>query len=272
MSLLDKVESSAQDAQESGQAVDTSVNVDVTGADASASAENAGDDTGHQHGEDFLEALKNEDVYKDGLYFGKYKTMEEAAKGIKELKGKLDQKNVSAPEEYDFSELKIEGYDDAKFDPEHPLAKELLPLMKEKNIPQEAAADMAKAFMAWELSQMPDPDKEIEKLGPQWKEQIQAVADYAKGLPKEDEAVRDAIVNATKTAEGVQMITHFMNKQASVTVPDNADDFSRKSAREWEEEAFAYRDKHSATIDSDKKQQDHYDNLLSKAAQASAKR
>jgi hypothetical protein len=219
-------------------------------------------------GEDLMEALKDEAVFKDGLYAGKYKSLGEWAKATQELNGKLREKGAQAPDEYDFSEIKIDGHDDVKFDPEDPFAKAMLPVMKKHNISQEAAAELAAEFMKTQVGQVVNSEEELKKLGGDWKDQLTKVNDFAKEkLADADDDVKNELNLLTTTAAGVKLANALMGSGASV-IPDDGDDYSHKSAQEWKDEAFDYREKHKATFDSSPDQQKIYDELLTKGIKA----
>lgn len=210
--------------------------------------------------------MKNPEVYKDGKFFGKYKSLGEVGKGLKELTGKMVN-GSKAPDKYDFSKVKVEGHDDLKVDLEDPMSKAILPLLKKHNISQEAADDLAQAYLSTTMAGMVDPDKEFASLGKDGPAMVDNIRDVLKDA---DAETRAFVEEATKTAAGVRAMNWALGKQVrdDTPVPGRANGAPQKSAAELKSAAFAYKDQHKNTIEGDETQQGEYNRMMHEAMQA----
>lgn len=206
----------------------------------------------------------DQEFFKDGMFLGKYKNIEELVKGHKNLAELATKKNQKAPAEYDVSQFKVEGLEGFEFDPEHPLSKAALPVFKELGLSQEAANKLIAASLA---AQYVNPKEELKKLHTNEKEAVAIyteVASFVKAnIPEE---LQDAASRFTETADGVKLIKHFMESRLDREIPDGTGQINQgKTWQQLEEEAFAYKDKHSKTIGSNPAQQAEYQRLMSAA-------
>lgn len=228
---------------ETAKAADPAAAASATGGDA---ARGAGEN-GTFSVESFGEAMKNADVFAEGKLFGKYGSWDDAAKGFKELNGKLREKSPGAPETYDLSGVKIEGQPDIKFDPENPVAKVMLPAFKEAGISQEAATKLAGVFMAYEAQNLIDPKVELAALGKDGIAMIDNVKTHVSAVaPKELQA---DIADITSTASGIRVLNWLLKGRTEKTIPTTIENLSdQKSAAEWATEAAEYEKKFKTEI------------------------
>jgi hypothetical protein len=235
---------------------------DTTGDDA-----DLGGDIHERAARELVSSLKNPDVFKDGLYFGKFKNIEEAGKGFKELKTAFDKKAKVAPETYDVSKFKIDGVDDFEFDPEHGLSKVALPFLKKIGATQEEAEELINQALK---AQYVNPRDELKKIHENEKEAIsifQGVKKFvADNVPKE---LQDEAERFTETAAGVKLIRFFMEERLDREIPDSAANGSQaQSYQEMMDAAFDYKEKHKKTIRGNPDQQAEYNRLMEKASRA----
>jgi hypothetical protein len=105
----------------------------------------------------------------------KYKTTADQAKAYAELEKKLGA-FTGAPENYDLSlgdEIGI------KFEADDPLLKELIDTAKEKGVSQEFMTDLLKMHAKALTANIPDPEVEIKKLGPNGPAEVRALSEWA---------------------------------------------------------------------------------------------
>lgn len=210
------------------------------------------------------EDLKNPDVYKNGLFFGKYKNLGEAAKGLKEVVGKMVEK-TKAPDKYDFSKLKIDGLDGVTVDESDPIAQAMLPVLKDLGVPQEQADKLAAAYLKAFMGTQVDPAKEIEALGKDAPAMLENLKELMPTLSKEDQ---EDLLEVTKTAAGVRILNKFSKGRIEADIPAKLPGAEGKSAAALKDEAFAYREKHAKSIEANEEQQKEYNRLMELWAKA----
>lgn len=231
------------------------------GAGGDGSSTNAADFTA----ESFAEALKNEDVYKDGKIFGKYTSIEEAAKGHKELMGQLVNR-PKAPDEYDLGKVAVKDKPDLKINAEDPYTKAMLPVMKKHNISQEAFNDLAAVFLETQAGSFIDSKAEMATLGANAQALVDNVATHV--LAKAPDNLKQKILNVTATADGIEVLNYMLKGKVETPIPVDASTQSKKSSKEWGAEAAEYDKKHKLTIGMDQSQQQHYEHLRKMEAEA----
>lgn len=216
---------------------------------------------------EIIEQLGNEEIFKDGMFLGKYKTLEEMAKGHKSLAEMATKKQPKAPDEYDTKQFKIEGVDGYEFDPEHPLSKAALPVLKELGMSQENANKLINAALK---AQYVDPAAELKKLSDNQEEAVGLFKEVHGFLEQNvPEELRDAAAMFTETADGVKLIKHLMGLQLDRELPDdNGALEAGRSAEQLQQEAFDYYDKHVKTIGNSPNQQAEYQRLMDVAGKA----
>jgi hypothetical protein len=210
------------------------------------------------------EDLKNGDVYKNGLFFGKYKTLGEAAKGLKEITGQV-RNAEKAPDEYDFSKLKVEGHDGLTVDKEDPIAKALLPVMKELNLPQATVEKLAAAYLPAFMGTQIDPKKEMEALGKDGDAMIKNFNEATANAPKE---IKDALDRLDFTADQLRVLNWALAGKVEAAIPARTTTTPTESAAALKDKAFAYKTQHAKTIESNEEQQKEYQNLMDAWARA----
>lgn len=239
-SLLDQANASSESDQAKNDAGDAGQ------VDGKVEEQGASDNLDSSDGEgkvfsqkDFESLAANEDFIKDGKLFGVWNDPDEMIKGVKELRGKVREKNPEAPEKYDFSSIKIEGSDLA-IDEEGELFKAMSPVMKEIGLSQEQAAKLAQTFLGYEASSVVDFESEKTKLGDNWQKVINDVKVHVRDKAPED--LHGVIDEVTQTAEGVRLLSWLAEGKLEGSVPTGGAPVSTKSAQELLDEAMTYRD------------------------------
>lgn len=207
--------------------------------------------------------------YKDkesGLFLGKYKTAREVFEGYKELSGKVREKSPAAPEkpeDYAFT-FADEALKDFKLTMEaDPGWKVMAPIFKEANVTQEQAQKIAEGWLQYQLSTMANPTEERKKLGTEADKIIGDVQTY---LSKRKSQAMGALATlAGNNAEMLKELHFLIQGVGEQNIPPNLNGRSGKSAAELKQDAFDYKQKHAATIDSNPEQQQIYDGMLKAA-------
>lgn len=253
----------------SGTSADDAANKDGQGAEGGSNgdqgvkggeARNEGDFDVNAIGED----LKNGDVYKNGLFFGKYKNLGEAARGIKELTGKMVNAE-KAPDEYDFSKLKIEGHDGLTVDKDDPIAKAMLPVLKELNLPQATVDKLAAAYLPAFMGMQVNEQKEFESLGADGKAMIENFNEMTANAPKD---IKDALDRMPFTADAMRVINWALSGKVEAAIPARSNATPAESAAVLKDRAFAYKQQHVKTIEANPEQQAEYQRLMEIAMKA----
>lgn len=133
----------------------------------------------------------------------KYKTAAEQAKAYNEAQKKLGAFK-GAPEEYD---LEIPDMPDAKFQKDDPLLSSFLEDAKKNNVSQEYVTNLLKTYVNMQKASRPDPDKEMEKLGVNAKQDIQILAQWGDNVLTKEEST--LFKNMMTTAESVRLFEKF---------------------------------------------------------------
>jgi hypothetical protein len=221
-------------------------------------------------GEKYDDFLKTKD--EKGLYLGKYKTVNDLAKGYTELTNKLREKGqAEPPPEYKFDFSKHDSLKDV-FDGEHGLLKTFLPVFKEAKLSQDQANALVEAFAKNELAQMVNPEAELQKLGtPEQQQQLatkirNGVPALVEKAPDEVKAVLSVLENTADGIKTLNFILDTLSRDMGIPASVGKGDFTAgKTAAELRQEAFDYQKLHAATIGGNRAQQAHYDGLLTKA-------
>lgn len=257
----------ADDANKNGGGVSGDANNGANGGEgAGKEAVHDGEFDVNAIGED----MKNPEVYKNGLFAGKYKTLAEWAKGTKEITSKV-REPAKAPDEYDFSKLKIEGHDGVTVDKDDPIAKALLPVMKELGLSQEQADKLAAAYLPAFMAGQPDPAKERAALGDKGDAMIKNFNDTVADAPKE---IKEALDRLPFSADLTRVLDWAFAGKVEAAIPARLNGAEGKNAAQLKQEAFDYKAKHSKTIESNPEQQQEYQRLMDawgKADEAEAK-
>lgn len=185
----------------------------------------------------------------DKLFFGKYKSYEEAEKGFKELQSKLREKAPEAPEEYNFDLSKDEAFvsdlgEDLvnEFNPkEDPRFSVMEEIFKKHNISQEAVDDIVKAQIRFDASLAPDLDAEAKALGDE-REIIMANANHfvQKHLNAEEQEIA---VTLGQSAAGVKLLYKMSQMAGEKPIPTKVESAEAgPSSSELYAQAFAYKD------------------------------
>jgi len=214
-----------------------------------------------------------EDERKGELYAGKYKSVDDLEKGYKEAVQKLTEKQPQAPEEYNFDFTDDEDLKEfSHLEPnlalnDDPLVQEIAPVLKKHNISQEAASDIAKAYLKTELSSAGDPGEEMKKLGDQGQEIIKEVNTFVgKNFSQEEQQVAEQI---GQSAEGVKFLHKLSQMAREKNIPTDATGESFESAGDFIEKAGDLKKKHGGNLYGEAARE--YEKLMDKAAQISMK-
>lgn len=143
------------------------------------------------------------------LLADKYKTVEELEKGYKEAIKTLTEKGKVAPESYELAE-------DLGFDPEDPMLGEFSEVAKKHNLSNEAYNDLVKFKAEMDAKMAPNPEAELEKLGPNANELIQGVSKFYQSKLSAEQY--ESVKAIASTAEGVQILD-TLRKSFSETAP-----------------------------------------------------
>ena len=193
-------------------------------------------------GEEGQENQGQEEEQDEQLILGKFKTYEDLEKGYKEATKKLREKIPEAPEEYSFDftddeafkeyshlDLKLALNDD-------PMAQAVAPIFKKHNISQEAAADIAKAVIKYELGNVRDPGEEKKALGEEADALIQNAESFVqKNFTKDEQQI---LAGLATTADGVRLVNKLRQMSGSKPIPGEGGGAPALSSREYMDKAM----------------------------------
>lgn len=170
----------------------------------------------------------------------KYKTVAEQAKAYKEARKALGALS-GAPEAYDLGEYT------QVLDPEHPALQDFMKYAKENRFSNDAVTKIAETFAKYQESQEPDLTAELEKLGPQGKEKVEVVNNWAKN--NLSEKAFTALSQMPQTAETVELMDEIrqMYLRGRGTIPtaqDHAASFKADSEAAIRSEMNQNRDRY----------------------------
>lgn len=168
----------------------------------------------------------------------KYKTAADLAKAYKALQDKLGQ----APSEYEVKSQNL----DAEFEP----LQDALKLAKSKAVPQEVISAMTEAIDKYLDEFKIDYQAEREKLGADYKEQIDIINNWAKeSLSKPS---YEALFNSLRTAEAFKAMQEIrgiiMNNETSVPNGNQGSLASQSTSADIQAEITANMDKYRDDI------------------------
>lgn len=164
-------------------------------------------------------------------YAGKYNTTEELESGYKELTKKLREKLPEAPEEYVIQladDLNLP--EDINLGVDNPILSAMMPVLKELNISQEGFNGLLGAYLKAEMSLIPNPQEEINKLGAEANTILSENEGFVEQFSDEEKALFDQL---GETAAGNKLI----NKIAKMTKAARTSNVTAKPT-----EAIARRD------------------------------
>lgn len=259
-------------------ASDADTSTTETDTDANTTGNTEGTDTDTSTGSEG----DNEDKSKTstrGKYAGKYDTPEDLEKGykessktVKELQEKIKdfEEKETLPEDFDIvKELKgVQGLpEDLEIDEEDTVFKHMIPALKEAGVSPEQAKHLAAEYIKMELGEIPDKEKEIASLGDNAKETLGKIDKILQGLP---ETQANILRGFTTRADEIQTLVAFAKafQAGEKQIPARGNETPLKTARELEEEAFAYKKANERSIGSNKSQQEHYNTLMQQAQAA----
>lgn len=212
----------------------------------------------------FGDEFKNPEVYKDGKLFGEFADLASVGKALSEARTKAGAA-PKAPDQWDFSAVKLEKFPEAKVDMEDTTAKVMMPLMQKAGLSQEQANILAAGWLEMELSGAIDPQKELAALGREGQAMINNVADIAKTAPKDLQADIEAL---TTTAAGIRVLHWALQGKVEGKISAEIANRPVQSAVELKAAAFKYKEDNAKTIESDPAQQRQYRDMLSAAMAA----
>lgn len=160
----------------------------------------------------------------------KYKSAAEQAKAYNDLEKRLGGFK-GAPDKYDLS---IEGHPDVKFADNDPLIEEWVTEAKAANMSQELMTKSLSTCMKALSANQPDIEAEIQKLGPNGKQEVNAISQWARNEFSDDEY--GTFKSMLNSADGVRLFEKISHKlRASNNAPPN----NRPSHYETEESVLA---------------------------------
>lgn len=198
--------------------------------------EEGGEQVTEENNEETGEDKSGESGKEEKLVFGKYKDIEAAEKGYKELTKKLREKAPEAPEAYNFDlsddeDFKALERDDLNFKlDDDPLAKAVEPVFRKHNISQDAAREIAKEVLKYELAAAPDAAAEKAKLGADAEQMLKSVSAFV-GKSFNDSEKQIAAQIAT-TAEGVKFLEKVSKLAGARNVPDSLGETSAAKTKD----------------------------------------
>lgn len=225
-------------------------------------ATDAGGDDGGQLA--YLDQYKNEE---NGQFFGRYPSIEAVFQSFKEQDSELGrlrrQNSPEIPEsDNDYKFTVGEGDDAQEFSPENDeLLAKFAPVFRELKIPVENANKLFEVWASYQQSQGPDLAAERQKLGDEADNIIGAVETWVTKRGSEG-ALRLAQL-AGSDAELLKEFYGLINATGEQRIPGNTGLSSGgKSRDQLMQDAFAYEEKHKATIRTNPKQQAEYQRLM----------
>ncbi len=246
----------------------------VEGASTSESASK--EELTDQEKETQLEALHHslkELIDEDGKLLGRYNSVTEAKEGIKELRGKVRERQekkleAEVPEEYSFDFSENETLKDVELDTEGPLLKSMLPVFKEAGLTQAQADQVVKTYLEMEQSSAVDFDQIRTDLGENSDEIIMGLTQKFEGLSKEELA---SVNSWMYSAKDVQLLSKLAGVDVGLKVPGRIDAAPAKSADEYQREADSYYVEHKDTIGMNDSQQKHWAHLVKMTTMAASR-
>ncbi len=169
-----------------------------------------------------------------------FKNLSEQAKAYPELRKTLGAQK-GAPEEYEFGEL------GPSIDRDNPVIKDFLIYAKENRLSQDAFSKTMKTYVDYEQSKRPDPNAEIEKVGPDGAQKVTTIQNWVKNNLSKDAA--SALDNLPVTAPDIKMLDELRQLHAKtlskVPVGENpAADFKPLTKQEIENEMYQNRQRY----------------------------
>ena len=151
----------------------------------------------------------------------KYKTAADMAKHTSELEKRLG----TVPDEYDFSQSR---YLDGDYEP----FQELRQLARDKRVPKDVMDKVIDSVDKYMDEFKHDGQEEIKKLGPNAKERITTLENWAKANLSKDSF--EALTGNLRTAEAIQALEELRGKMMSTTpqVPGNDGNIANGSSLE----------------------------------------
>lgn len=149
----------------------------------------------------------------------RFKSVAELGKSYTELEKRFS----AVPEEYDFSKSRY-------LDPDYQGIKELRDLARERRVPNVVIDKMISTIDSFMDESIPDPKKEMEKLGDNAKERIAIVDNWAKAnLTKES---YEALSYSLKSADAIKALEELRGKSMSSnpSIPSGNDNASHGGA------------------------------------------
>jgi hypothetical protein len=215
--------------------------------------------------------------YKDeqGLYFGRYKSIPDAFKGLEELQKELGrikrEKSPEAPETYTpvtLGEDMPETVRGLEIKPdEDPLYQHFAPVFKELALTQEQVEKLVKANIQYSLSQTLDLEAEKKKLGGEAEAIIGDVVHYTQ--KRNTEGMKVLAELAGQNADALKELHMLVKQGGEKAIPGRiGEGVAPKTWQELRDEAWAYRQQHKDTIDSNPSQQQKYQDLMSAMSKA----
>lgn len=199
--------------------------------------------------------------HENGLILGKFKSEEDVIKSYTELERKQSSK-IQVPDKYEIA-LAEEIKD--KFILDNSALDSFYPLFKEAGISNDAANKIIDTFVRREIANEEARLKSIEtELGNNKEEIFSSLRAFASKLGDKGES----FLNLARNAEEVKLLNEIVGMTMTPTIPTKADIDSGRTSESYFEEAFNYQKEHALTISMNKDQQDHYNDLLNKAAKA----
>lgn len=195
--------------------------------------------------------------------------VDEIAKALTHAQKKISEGQYDAPEapeEYKYS-FDVEGLEEGMIADDDPLLERMSNTFKENNIPQDVADKLVNSFLEYELEMAGDPKEEMAKLGKDKDVILERLTNFSEKNLEEGE--RETFDSFTSTAAGVKVLQKMVDMMGEQKVADTKNTLTEtKSAQEYIDEAFAYREKHSDTIAFNRAQQEHYEGLIAKSNSA----
>ncbi len=156
----------------------------------------------------------------------KYKSVAEQAKAYNEAQKRLGAFK-GAPDEYD---LTLEDMPDVKLEKDDPILDDFLKEAKENNVSQDYVTKMLNTYVKAIKMNNPDPKKELEKLGPNGKQDIQTLGKWAKNHLSNDEVdVFKKMINTADSVRVLQKLRGIMNQPITQPTKTNAPQVSKES-------------------------------------------
>ncbi len=134
------------------------------------------------------------------LKTAKYKSVTDQAKAYAEIEKKLGAFK-GAPEEYD---LAIPDQPEIQFQKEDPMIQEFLADAKKNNVSQDYVTNLLKTYVNMQNANRPNPQKELEKLGVNAKQDIQVLAQWGDNVLTKEES--ELFKNMMTTADSVRLL------------------------------------------------------------------